>query len=542
MSKEADSSKRQGPGDSPYWILGALAFGVFIAADDLTVVSTMLPRMIVDFEIPIPSGLRDAAWIVSAYLIAYVTAMPLMGRLSDRYGRLPLYALSLSLFLAGSLLVLSARTLPMLIAARALQAFGGGAVVPIAMAAVGDRFPEGRRGFAIGLLAAIDTLGWIWGPLYGALLIRYGPEVGAWLHHTLGLPVALAGWSWQWQFALNVPLTLLALAAAGVGRWAFGTPPRALAVDIPGVALFSAALIALHFGLARMGGSLDLPDFSNRAPGAPEQAWPWLLLSALALLLLLGYEHRAHAPFLPLELFRRRNLVGAGLVNLILGIGLITPMVQVPLFINTLRGEGATPEEWLGRAALRSGQVLSGLTGGMALGALIGGWASRWGYRRPALIGILAAALALGLAARWEAEEPFGRMFRHMALAGLGLGAATSAVSAAALDAAPPTARGLVSGLLLILRLIGMSLGMAGLTAWGTSRFERMVAAYTLAELPAALPAITLAILREIFGLAALTMGLALPIAATLRPLREGTSARSTRSSQDSVIPDSFNS
>jgi len=289
-------------------------------------------------------------------------------------------------------------------------------------------------------------------------------------------------------------------------------------VDIPGVALFSAALITLHFGLARMGGSLDLPDFANRAPAAPEQAWPWLLLSALALLLLLGYERRAHAPFLPLELFRRRNLVGAGLVNLILGIGLITPMVQVPLFINTLRGEGATPEEWLGRAALRSGQVLSGLTGGMALGALIGGWASRWGYRRPALIGILAAALALGLAARWEAEEPFGRMFRHMALAGLGLGAATSAVSAAALDAAPPTARGLVSGLLLILRLIGMSLGMAGLTVWGTSRFEQMVAAYALAELPDALPAITLAILREIFGLAALTMGLALPIAATLRP------------------------
>jgi hypothetical protein len=285
-----------------------------------------------------------------------------------------------------------------------------------------------------------------------------------------------------------------------------------------------------------MGGSLDLPDFANRAPAAPEQAWPWLSLSALALLLLLSYERRARAPFLPLELFRRRNLVGAGLANLILGIGLITPMVQVPLFINTLRGEGATPAEWLGRAALRSGQVLSGLTGGMALGALIGGWASRWGYRRPALIGILAAALALGLAARWEAEEPFGRMFRHMALAGLGLGAAASALSAAALDAAPPTARGLVSGLLLILRLIGMSVGMAGLTAWGTSRFEQMVTAYTLAELPDALPAITLAILREIFGLAALTMGLALPAAAALHPLRQGAPAGSSAPESPSRI------
>lgn len=207
------------------WLLAVLAFGVFIAADDLTVVSTMLPRMIVDFEIPIPSGLRDASWIVSAYLIAYVVAMPLFGRISDRYGRLPTYAFCMLLFAVGSLLVLFAKDLPMLIAARALQALGGGGVVPIAMAAVGDHFPEGRRGTAVGVLAAVDTLGWIWGPLYGALLIRYGPEAGRWLAGTFPPLTPVAGWSWQWQFVLNLPLALSALLLAGGVRWVFTHPP-----------------------------------------------------------------------------------------------------------------------------------------------------------------------------------------------------------------------------------------------------------------------------------------------------------------------------
>ncbi|WP_376792419.1 MFS transporter, partial [Thermoflexus sp.] len=87
--------------DTSFWLLSVLAFGVFIAADDLTVVSAMLPRMIVDFEIP--SGLKDASWIVSAYLIAYVVAMPLFGRLSDRYGRLQVYTACMALFLIGSI-------------------------------------------------------------------------------------------------------------------------------------------------------------------------------------------------------------------------------------------------------------------------------------------------------------------------------------------------------------------------------------------------------------------------------------------------------
>ena len=89
----------------PYLVLLVVSFGVFVAADDLTVVSTLLPQMIFDFEIPVPSGLDDAAWIVSAYLIAYIVAMPFMGRVSDIYGRRRVYLASLGLFVLGSVFV-----------------------------------------------------------------------------------------------------------------------------------------------------------------------------------------------------------------------------------------------------------------------------------------------------------------------------------------------------------------------------------------------------------------------------------------------------
>ncbi len=509
------------PDGASLWLLGVLAFGVFIAADDLTVVSTMLPRMIVDFEIPIPSGLRDASWIVSAYLIAYVVAMPLFGRLSDRYGRLRVYLACLLLFLMGSVLVLTARDLLTLIVARALQALGGGGVVPIALATVGDRFPEGRRGPAVGALAAVDTLGWIWGPLYGSLLIRYGPEVGRWLAASFSMPASIAGWSWQWQFVLNIPLSLLAMALAGTVRADLASSgPEAPRMDWAGAALLSGSLVALHLGILQGGGGLDpgSVDFSRSGQGEIWSGWPWLVVGSLGLGLLARYEARRAAPLIPAGLLRRRNFALAVLINFLIGISLITPMIQVPLFMNTLHAWGETPEAWMGNAALLSGWILAGLTVAMALGSLIGGWGSgRVGYRSPALFGVLLAVLGLVGAGGWEIAEPLMRMAAHMGLVGLGLGMATAAIGAAALDAAPAEGRGIASGLLLILRLIGMSIGLAGIAAWGTERFQALASGYPLEQLPEALPGITLTIIRETFRLAALSMALSLPLAAWLR-------------------------
>ena len=179
---------------SPAAVLAVVCFGVFVAADDLTVVSTMLRQIIRDLNIPLPDGWDRAAWIVNSYLVAYVAVMPFMGRLSDVLGRRRVFAGALVLFIAGSAWTPFAGSLGPFLVARILTAAGGGAMVPVALAAVGDAFGEERRPGALGVLGAVDTIGWVWGPLFGALLVRF--------------------LNWRWQFYLNIPLGLVALAAA----------------------------------------------------------------------------------------------------------------------------------------------------------------------------------------------------------------------------------------------------------------------------------------------------------------------------------------
>jgi len=177
---------------APATVLAVVCFGVFIAADDLTVVSTMLRQIIGHLGIPLPDGWDRAAWIVNSYLVAYVAVMPFMGRLSDVLGRRRVFVGALVLFLGGSAWIPFTTTLGPFMAARILSAVGGGAMVPVALAVVGDVFEERRRPGALGVLGAVDTIGWVWGPLFGALLVRF--------------------LDWRWQFYLNIPLAVIAIA------------------------------------------------------------------------------------------------------------------------------------------------------------------------------------------------------------------------------------------------------------------------------------------------------------------------------------------
>ncbi len=175
-----------------------VGFSVFVAADDLTVVSTMLRPIIGDLGLVLPDGLDDAAWIVNAYLIAFVAVMPIAGRISDVIGRRRTFVGAYLLFLLGSIVIPASTGLDepfgWFLFGRILTALGGGAMVPVALAVIGDVYPEGRRARALGTLGAIETMGWVWGPLYGAVLVRL--------------------LSWQWQFWLNIPLAIVGLVAS----------------------------------------------------------------------------------------------------------------------------------------------------------------------------------------------------------------------------------------------------------------------------------------------------------------------------------------
>ncbi len=438
---------------TPQAILAVVAFGVFVAADDLMVVSTMLRPMINDFNLVIPDDLGDAAWIVNVYLIAYIAVMPVAGRLSDVAGRRAVFVGALTVFGIGSLIVPRAETLSILLVGRALTAIGGGALVPVAFAVAGDIHVGPRRTRALGLLAAVETIGWVWGPLYGAVLVRY--------------------LSWHWQFHLNIPLALVGI---GAGWWALGPRDRAghrleRHVDWYGVALLTLGLVAVNVALlsqARIQTVTGLEDLTD-SPGPPIPGPALYLLATATLLLFAWNERRVDQPLLNTTLVRQRPVAAALIVNCLLSVGLVTALINVPLFVNIVEGGVA-------RSAVRSGWLLTALTLTMAATSYIGGMvAGRSGNRLPVVTGLITATGGLALMGFvWMPETGALMMALQLSLVGAGIGLVLAPTSATVIDAAGDDERGLAAGLVIVARLIGFSVGLAGLTTWGLRRYDAM--------------------------------------------------------------------
>ncbi|UCG22823.1 MAG: MFS transporter [Chloroflexota bacterium] len=502
---------------SPGAILAVISFGVFVAADDLTVVSTMLRQIIFDLEIPMPDGLDDAAWIVNAYLIAYVVVMPFVGRLSDIVGRRPVYIGALVLFLAGSVWVPLANTLPSFIFGRVLTALGGGAMVPVGMAIIGDVYRPARRPSALGTLAAIDTAGWVWGPLYGALLIRF--------------------LDWRWQFYINIPLSLIGIALAWWALARLPKPKKVARIDWLGTALLSAGLLSLSVALLNSS-EIQSAGSLNALSGQEEPSMLPLYLVAVAAFALFALVERRLArvtrdqgaplvpsrvePLLDPALFRRPNFSQASIINFLVGAVLIIAMVNVPLLINVLEVD---PQQ----AALRSGLILSAMTASMAIMAYVGGrLTERWSYRPVALAGLTLVAIALALMGwTWSPDSEYAQMALQLAVLGAGFGLITAPIGAAVINAAPDDQLGIASSLVIVLRLIGMSVGLSSLTAWGLYRFDILRAQVDLPPIddpgfPSALAdgltSTTVAVLAETFLISSLIALAAWLVALALRP------------------------
>lgn len=434
---------------APWAVLAVVAFGVFVAADDLMVVATMLRPMINDFQLAIPDDLGDAAWIVNVYLIAYIAVMPLAGGLSDIVGRRAVFVGALAVFAVGSLVVPRADTLATLLVGRALTAIGGGALVPIAFAVAGDLYHGPRRVRAIGILGAVETIGWVWGPLYGAALVRY--------------------LSWQWQFHLNIPL---ALAGMAVG-WRLLSPGRRRErrVDWLGAAMLTVGLIALNVALlseARIQTVTGLEELTDSP--ATDFLGPWLYLVAVAAFAVLAWnERRAAEPMLSTIMTTRRPVGVALAVNLLMSVGLVIALINVPLFVNIVEGG-------IARSAVRSGWLLTALTVTMAVTSYIGGVAGgKVGYRPPVMIGLIIGAVGLLImGVEWSPETNAVPMALQLGLVGGGIGLALAPTGTAVIDIAGENERGTAAGLVIVARLIGFSLGLAALTAWGVRRYDEL--------------------------------------------------------------------
>lgn len=437
--------------------LSAALLAVFLGALDLTVIATILPGMVTDLRIN-AADVDRYVWIVNSYLLAYVVAIPVVGRISDLLGRTLAFQGSLALFVLGSVICASANDLAVMVLGRAIQGAGGGALLPVTMALVGDLLPPGRRAAALGLVGAIDTLGWVTGPLWGALLVGIGPGQE----------------SWRWVFVVNLPLALV--AAIAIGR-SGGTSPRRSSdwlrrLDIPGALLLAATLIALNLGLSA-GGELGAPSGGTRALGGSrnplaDYVAPLLIAAAVLAAFTVWRQIQAPWPLLPVRLFHDRRFAAAIAANFLVGASLIVAMVDVPVVTSLLVDFDAVSRV--------SALMLAPFTALIALLSVAGGRIShRLGFRLTATLGLL--LVAAGYAALWVGlrGETLPSMVPGLIVAGAGFGLVFAPIGATAIDAAPDADRGVAAAMTLVFRLLGMTIGISALTAIAVRRLQGLV-------------------------------------------------------------------
>ncbi len=475
---------------------------VFLTALDQTVVVTALPKIITDLQIP-PEQLDRAAWIVSGYLLGYVIAMPLMGRVSDMYGRRRIFIICLGIFAFGSLFcglapILGNQVdisflqhiginvaapgdfsdptslnpgLVWLVAARFVQAAGGGAIVPVAMAVAGDFYGEKQRALALGLVGMVTEAGGVLGPLYGALIVQ--------------------NWGWQAIFFLNLPI----LAVLAYFIWRLIPPveaPSGVAhmkerIDLPGTLLLGAALICLSLGLSQEAATSSVTGSGSSQ--TPIQNNPWLIGASLVLLAafivieiylerrrdgsrMQEMSNQGKRPFLPvveLSLFKRPAFAASALVSLLVGAALIIAMVNIPLFIATV----------LGGQPIDSGLALLRLTALIPLGAITGGWlCARITCRLTAIIGLIFAAIGFWLMHLWPIQVGWVQITTSTIAGGFGFGLVIAPIGTTAINVVSNRQMGMASSVVTVLRMVGMILGLAALTSWGLGRFHDLLLAF----------------------------------------------------------------
>ncbi|WP_103531810.1 MDR family MFS transporter [Streptomyces sp. SM11] len=281
--------------------IGALLLGMLLAALDQTIVSTALPTIVSEL-----GGLDHLSWVVTAYLLAATAATPLWGKLGDQYGRKKLFQTAIVIFLIGSALCGVAQNMPQLIGFRALQGLGGGGLMVLSMAIVGDLVTPRERGKYQGLFGAVFGVTSVLGPLLGGLFTEH--------------------LSWRWVFYINLPIGVVALIVIAA---VLHIPVHREKHTIDYLGTFLIASVATSLVLvASLGGT----------------TWAWsspqiILLAVLAVVLLvafIGVERRAVEPVLPLKLFRIRTFGLVAVISFVIGFAMFGAMTYLPTFLQVV--------------------------------------------------------------------------------------------------------------------------------------------------------------------------------------------------------------
>ncbi|MBB5773910.1 EmrB/QacA subfamily drug resistance transporter [Nonomuraea jabiensis] len=399
----------------------AVLGGMFLAMLDQTIVGTALPRITAEL-----GGTTLYVWVVTAYLLTSTVTVPLYGRLSDQHGRKPLLLIGMVVFVAGSALCGAAQDMPQLIAFRALQGLGAGALLPLSMALVMEMFPPGTNGARVqGALGGVMGLTYLAGPFLGGLFTDHA--------------------TWRWAFYVNVPIGLVLIAIVarrlpkrpGVGGG--GRP------DYAGIAVFTVAISALLLGLTEKG--LDGHTWTDAAVAGP------IVLAAALLAVFVLVERRAASPIMPMHLFGNRTYTLVNVTSFFTAFCMYAGVVFLPRYF----------QQSLGVSATESGLRIYPMTLAMVLGSVVmGALMSRTRVYKPWLVAspfllVAGALLCLNLTAHTDGLLLAGWML----LLGLGMGPMLSGLTVASQQSVEPQYIGVASANLTFFRQIGGSVALA---------------------------------------------------------------------------------
>ncbi len=406
-------------------ILLSLMLATGLVALDSTIIATAVPSVVRSL-----GGFSQFPWLFSIYLLAQAVSVPIYGKLADLFGRKPIILLGIALFLLGSILCGFAWSMPALIAFRAVQGLGAGAVQPMSITIAGDIYTVAERAKAQGYLASVWGVSAVIGPALGGVFSQFA--------------------SWRWIFFVNIPLCLLA-AWMLQRKFHEKIERREHRIDYAGAATLTVGCSLLILALLEGG-----------------QAWAWdsvasiacFVVGAALLVAFVLVQQRVAEPVLPLWVFRRRLLIGSSLASLLVGAITLGLTSYMPTFAQASLGVGP----------IVAGFALATLTVGWPVAAAQAGRLFlRIGFRATALIGGVIAVAGCVLITLLTEHSSVWQIAASCFIIGLGMGLVASPILIAAQSSVDWGERGVVTGNNLFSRSIGSAVGVAAFGAIANS-------------------------------------------------------------------------
>jgi EmrB/QacA subfamily drug resistance transporter len=428
-------------------ILGAVMIGIFLAALDQTVVGTALPRIITDL-----GGNELYTWAFTAYLLTSTISGPLYGKLSDLFGRRPVFLFGIGIFMVGSVFSGLSGEMWQLVAARGVQGLGAGALFPIALAVIGDLFSPSERGRYQGLFGAVFGLS-----------VLIGPAIGGLLTDTIG---------WPWVFFFNLPIGAIVFAIVWRSLPSYHLGSDRPSIDFIGAGLFTAALVPILVGLTNK----QSGEWTDPAVGG------LIAIGAVIGLVFILAESRAREPIVPLSLFRNRTFTISVIAFFLSSFGFLAAVVFLPRWFQVVNGSSAT----------ESGYQILPLLGGLIISATASGQiVSRTGrYKALATGALVTMAIGLVLLTNLRADTSIPLLWLWMFIAGVGVGPTFAVFTLIVQNSVRLDQLGTATSNLTFFQQVGGTVGLAITgTVFGTTLAEEVPRRLAAADLPPQLTA-----------------------------------------------------